>query len=76
MAAHSSILAWRIPWTEESMGSQRVWTRLSTRAHVVISYFCLDGTQVKWLNSVYFSENCIHFCLFVCFQTPFCLITV
>ena len=24
MAAHSSVLAWRIPWTEESMGSQRV----------------------------------------------------
>ena len=29
MAAHSSILAWRVPWTEEpsglqSMGSQRV----------------------------------------------------
>ena len=26
MAAHSSTLAWRIPWTEElqSMGSQRV----------------------------------------------------
>ena len=27
MAAHSSILAWRIPWTEEpgeSMGSQKV----------------------------------------------------
>ena len=24
MATHSSILAWRIPWTEESMGSQRV----------------------------------------------------
>ena len=42
MATHSSILAWRIPWTEESgrlqsMGSQRVghdWAtkRLSTRA--------------------------------------------
>ena len=33
MAAHSSILAWRIPWTEEpgglqSMGSQRVRPRL------------------------------------------------
>ena len=31
MATHSSILAWRIPWTEEPgrhMGSQRV-TRLS-----------------------------------------------
>ena len=24
MATHSSILAWRIPWTEESMVSQRV----------------------------------------------------
>ena len=34
MATHSSILAWRIPWTEEpgglqSMGSQNSWTRLS-----------------------------------------------
>ena len=34
MATHSSILAWRIPWTEEpgrlqSMGLQRVWTQLS-----------------------------------------------
>ena len=24
MATHSSILAWKIPWTEESMGSQRI----------------------------------------------------
>ena len=24
MATHSSILAWRIPWTVKSMGSQRV----------------------------------------------------
>ena len=34
MATHSSILAWRIPWTEkagglQSMGSQRVRHRLS-----------------------------------------------
>ena len=34
MATHSSIPAWRMPWTEEpcglqSMGSQRVWTQLS-----------------------------------------------
>ena len=34
MATHSSILAWKIPWTEEpgrlqSMGSQTVQTRLS-----------------------------------------------
>ena len=35
-AAHSSILAWRIPWTEkpggsQSMGSQKNWTRLSDK---------------------------------------------
>ena len=24
MATHSSILAWRIPWTEESMGLRRI----------------------------------------------------
>ena len=34
IATHSSILAWRIPWTEEpggvqSMGSQRVGSKLS-----------------------------------------------
>ena len=37
MATHSSILAWRIPWTEEpgglqSMGWQKSWTQLSTHA--------------------------------------------
>ena len=36
MATHSSILAWRIPWTEElggpqSMGSQRVRHDLATK---------------------------------------------
>ena len=35
MATHSSILAWKIPWTEElgglqSMGSQRVGHELTT----------------------------------------------
>ena len=34
MATHSSILAWKIPWTEEPsglqfMGSQKSWTGLS-----------------------------------------------
>ena len=28
-ATHSSILAWRIPWTENSMGSYKRWTQLS-----------------------------------------------
>ena len=39
MAAHSSILAWKIPWTEEPgrlpfMGSQRVGTQTSARCYV------------------------------------------
>ena len=39
MATHSSILAWRIPWTEEpgglqSMGSLRVWHNWSDLAHM------------------------------------------
>ena len=29
MATHSSILAWRIPWTVQFMGSQKSWTWLS-----------------------------------------------
>ena len=38
MAAHSSILAWRIPWTEEpggleSMGLQRVVPKRFTHTH-------------------------------------------
>ena len=38
MATHSSILAWRVPWTEEpgrlqSMGSQRVGHNEATNTH-------------------------------------------
>ena len=40
MATHSSILAWRIPWTEEhgwlqSVGSQRVGHDLATEQQIV-----------------------------------------
>ena len=31
MATHSSVLAWRLPWTEESMGLQRVGHDLATK---------------------------------------------
>jgi len=41
MAAHSSILAWRIPWTEEpgglqSMGSQKGWSQSSDLTTLMI----------------------------------------
>ena len=29
MATHSTILAWKTPWTEEPGGSPTCWTRLS-----------------------------------------------
>ena len=43
MATHSSILAWRIPWTEEpgglqSMGSQRVGHDLATKPQDMTKY--------------------------------------
>ena len=42
MAIHSSILAWRISWTEEpgglqSMGLQRVRHNLATEQHLALS---------------------------------------
>ena len=52
MAIHSSILAWRIPWTEESCGLQSIgWQRVRqdcsdfahththTHTHTYTSYF-------------------------------------
>ena len=46
MAIHSSILAWRIPWTEEpgglqSMGSQRVQHDQATNTHFYFSHCIL-----------------------------------
>ena len=32
MSAHSSVLAWRIPWTEDPRGVAKSWTRLSDLA--------------------------------------------
>ena len=55
MATHSSILAWRIPWTEEpgglqSMGSQRDTTE-RFHFHLVI--------HVVYLSSVQFSRSVV-----------------
>ena len=33
MAAHSSILTWRIPWTAESMGSELDTTKRISHSH-------------------------------------------
>ena len=69
MAIHSSILAWRIPWTEEpggiqSMGSQRVghnWSELSAPTLVQWSYFhlvcCKHTVNISIKNT---AKYCAH----------------
>ena len=42
MATHTSILAWRIPWTEEPgrlqfMGVTKSWTRLTIHIHALLT---------------------------------------
>ena len=51
MATHSSILAWRIPWTEEpsglqSMGLQRVGHNWATSFHL-LSWVLVPGIKVS-----------------------------
>ena len=52
MATHSSILAWRIPWTEEpgrlqSMGSQRVGRDLATKQQQQSSFRGNQGSKTE-----------------------------
>ena len=72
MATHSSILAWRIPWTEEpgglqSMGSQRVGHDWSNLAHTFIISVCMYLLCIYvwiYLLSIYLSIICV--CKYVC----------
>ena len=64
MATHSSILVWRIPWTEEpgglqSMGSQRVrhsWAGTHTHTHTSLYITLIEGSALVW--DVLESESC------------------
>ena len=51
MATGSSILAWEIPWTEESVGATvhgvaKSWTRLSAYAHAHTNTDAYEGVLV------------------------------
>ena len=55
MVTHSSILAWRIPWTEEpgrlqSMGSQRVGHNWATSLSFYIYIYMFVFKSKKWEN--------------------------
>ena len=66
MATHSSILAWRIPWTEEpgglqSTGSQRVRESDTTEMTWHAPYPKLDYSNISILSVVVKIQNFIIF---------------
>ena len=52
MATHSSILAWRIPWTEGSWGC-----RESDTTEQLTSFFCLFLVFFVCFNNIYIFVN-------------------
>ena len=57
MATHSSILAWKIPWTEEpgglqSMGLQRVTCDLGTNTYTNLCLTPYTNNNSRWVVEV------------------------
>ena len=44
MATHSSILAWKIPWTEEPGGLQSMWSQSDTTERLTHTHICRDSS--------------------------------
>ena len=76
MAAHSSVLAWRIPGTEEprglpSVGSHRVghdWSDLAAAAacFFIISFNFFDTINILYVRSCFFKVLFCSPCLILC----------
>ena len=51
-AIYSSILAWRIPWTVQSMGSQRLWiySKSFLQARLLLRFYLLQFLVLKKKN--------------------------
>ena len=47
MATHSSILAWRITWTEEPVGVRHDWATFT----FVTKYIITFSVKIKWLHT-------------------------
>ena len=70
MATHSSILAWRVPWTEEpgelqSMGSQKVGHNLATKQQQVVAAVTTQRYTSKCFmckNTLMFIQNFLNTC--------------
>ena len=58
MATHSSLLAWRIPWTEypggpQSTGSAKSWRRLSESKKIIIIQIANVGEDMEKREHLY-----------------------
>ena len=72
MATHSSIPAWRIPWTEEpgglqSIGSQTLLKQLSTHARMyfIYNHFLLCKIYFAYYIHIY-RKVYVRTCVFIC----------
>ena len=71
MAAHSSILAWRMPWTEESGGLQSTSSQTFGHDWVTNTYFMLNIRVYPDSIKVSDLKNIVK--LFICFVLSFIL---
>ena len=63
MATHSSILAWRIPWTAEPgklqvHGVTKSWTQLSTRVHACVRTHTHTHLSTHYVPEIYILNYC------------------
>ena len=68
-ATHSSILAWRIPWTVQSIGSQRVghdWVTFTWHCRL-LSIYCMAPFPFSVLLTFFLSHSCNLAILFIFF---------
>ena len=63
-ATHSRILAWRIPWTTQSMGLQRVEHNWATFTFTFFPPKSLDS-KTKEKNKIPFSSHVFHYMFFI-----------
>ena len=80
MAAHSSILAWRIPQTEVSgglqcLGSQRVWHNWVTNTHILLNLWVCGFYQI-WNIFSHSSSNRFSILLYPFGDSNFTVYTV
>ena len=64
VATHSSILAWRIPWTEEPgrlqyIGSQRIGHKLRDLAHTHTLHQSFQGVLKLWYMTSNSHSHCV-----------------